>query len=161
MGLHNPEFAALVGQIITDLPHVEERMISFMALLLGDVSAPAQQVFRSLHSEDSRVKVMRVLLEKSKINQDKGQEFDDLLDLFVEVKKRRNALAHGLWSTHSSGRVFLAEPTTDEFHSFITQREIKKTELTHTLNRIDALNKLAFQIIYPDGRIPSPKKLPP
>jgi hypothetical protein len=165
-GIYNEEIAALVGRIVAELPHVEEHMIAIMALLLGHSAAPARQIFRSLNSEDARVKVMRALLETYPGNLDKGQEYDDLIDLFVEIKNRRNAYSHGLWQTHSSGRTFLAEPTADEYPSFLAQREIKKGELIHGLDRIAEFVGKSHAIRYPeivgkDGKIrPSLKKSP-
>jgi hypothetical protein len=79
-GIHNAQFAALVERIVAYLPHIEERMIG-SATLMGDPTSPARQVFRSLNSEDARVKVMRALLEQAKINQARGQEFDEAIDL--------------------------------------------------------------------------------
>jgi hypothetical protein len=163
-GLHNNDFATLVGLIVTTLPQIEERMIEIMALLLGDKRAPARQIFRPLVSEDARVKVMRALLERSPINREKGKEFDEIIDLFVEVKNKRNAYAHGLWQTHSSGRCFLSEPSADEFPSFLEQREIKTKELEYVLKRMSDLLKLSLSIIHPeffgrDGKLlPSHRK---
>ena len=112
-GLHNDEIAKYVTYIITILPHIEEQIIEIMALLMGDASAPARQVFRSLNSEEARVKVMRALLETTRHNETKGREFDEVIDLFVEIKNKRNAYAHGLWWTHEGGRVFLEEHSPD------------------------------------------------
>jgi hypothetical protein len=165
-GLHNPEIAELVGAIVATLPQIEERMIEIMALLLGGGNTPARQVFRTLVSEDARVKVMRALLEHSPINKDKGQEFDDIIDLFVEVKKRRNAYAHGLWSTHDSGRTFLAEPSPDDLRPFLNQCEVKSKELNHALQRMSDLFSKSLPILFPneygkDGKLLPSLETPP
>lgn len=164
-GLHNDEMAALVGKIITGLIPIEETMIAIMAILMGGLNSPARQIFRSLNSEEARVKIMTTLLERHPINRDKGQEFDDIISLFSEVKKKRNAYAHGLWHTHNdSGRVFLAELSADIFPAFLTQREVRKPELLESLRRMNELQRRSLSIIWPqsfgkDGkRLPSPQK---
>jgi hypothetical protein len=141
-------------------------MINIMALLLGGRNAPARQVFRSLNSEDARVRVMRSLLEQASINKDKGKEFDEIIDIFVEIKKKRNAYAHGLWSTHDSGRVFLQETSTDPINSFMSEREVKTGELNAALNRVRELFKKSMPILYPeyfgpDGKFRPSRQMPP
>jgi hypothetical protein len=167
-GINNDQFALAIGRILAQLPHIEEEMIRFMALLLGDETSPARQVFRALNSEDARVKVMRALLEQAQHNDGKGPEFDEVIDLFVEIKTRRNAYAHGLWWTHEeTGRMFLAEASTNESVAYFVQREIKLGELNATINRMDELRAKLRPIIFPaafakDGSLrPSPKTLPP
>lgn len=166
-GLHNDEMATLVGKVVTGLVEIEETMIAIMAILMGGLNSPARQIFRSLNSEDARVKIMRSLLERHPLNRDKGQEFDDIIDLFVEVKKKRNAYAHGLWHTHNSTRrVFLSELSPDMFPAFLSQREVRKPELKEALRRMDELQRRSRPIIWPqsfgkDGKpLPSPKILP-
>lgn len=149
-GLHNPDIASYVGSLITYLPHIEERMITIMSLLMGG-NAPARQVFRSLTSEEARIKVMRSLLERAPINQDKDKAFDEVIDLFVEVKNKRNAYAHGLWWTHDeTKRTFIEEPTTSEGFGFFSRREVKLNELKATTKRMNDLIRKANSIIYPD-----------
>lgn len=166
-GIQNQRIASQVGYIISFLPHVEERMIDVMALLLGGKGAPAKQVFRTLTSEDARVKVMRSLLEKAEHNQTKGQEFDDLIDLFIEIKKRRNTYAHGLWWTHQeTDRVFIEEPSDSISTTFFSRREIQDHELKQTLERLSIFFSKSLGIIHPDtfdldGKLrPSPDKHP-
>lgn len=137
-GLHNPQFTHLIGSLITILPHIEESMIHVMALLLGESDAPARQVFRSLNSEDARIKIMRSLLEHARHNTQKGREFDEIIDLFVEIKQSRNRYAHGLWWTHDeTGRAFLEEASPDHARTFLSRREIKIGEINAAIQRID------------------------
>ena len=120
-------------------------MVEFMAILLGGRHTPARQVFRSLSSEDARIKILKSLLQDAPQNKDKGPEYDEIIALFATVKKRRNAYAHGLWYTHESNRVWLAEASPDEL-SFFEKREVKKKELEtviHQMNDLwDKLNKI-------------------
>ena len=142
-GLFNDDYLNLVGKIITYLPNLEERMIEFMALLMGGDQAPARQVFRSLNSEDAKLKILTSLLEDSPLNKNKGAEYDEAISLFATVKKKRNAYAHGLWYTHESSRVWLAEASSDELF-FFDKREVKIGELTATLQEMaDLWHKLS------------------
>jgi hypothetical protein len=164
-GIGNPRFAQIIGYIVSLLPHVEERMILIMAVLLGGdpQSSPAQQIFRSLNSEDARVKILTSLLEHCRHNDARGPEYDEIIALFVEIKKKRNAYAHGLWWTHDSGRMFLEEASPDTFSSFLTRREVQIGELNAALKRIseffDKSKRTAFPDIYDaEGKL---KPLPP
>jgi uncharacterized protein (UPF0335 family) len=159
-GLQNKELLVFVGRIITYLPQIEERMIEVMALLMGDKLAPARQVFRSLNSEDARVKVMRSMLEQSHINRDKGREFDEIIDLFAEVKKARNIYAHGLWrSHHPSQRAFIQEASADETATFLSEREVKASELRAVLKRMGELWNKTLAVTHPEVFGPNAKRL--
>jgi hypothetical protein len=157
--LQNETLLLLVGKIITYLPQIEERMIDIMSLLMGDKLAPGRQIFRSLHSEDARVEVMRAMLEHSRINRDKGQEFDDIIDLFAEVKRARNAYAHGLWRTHvKTGRAFLQEAMPDETATYFSEREVKESELKAVSKRMRELWNKTLAVTYPEVFGPNAKR---
>lgn len=161
-GLWNDELAALVGRIATMLPQIEETMIDFLGLLLGGNHMPSRQIFRAIIGEEIRIKVLRSLLEHASINKDKGQEFDEVIDLFASVKNKRNTLVHGLWYTHESGRAFIAEPTTEHSFAFFDTREVRKAELLEDLKRMGDLNIRAMALTHPGifeaARASSPKK---
>jgi hypothetical protein len=166
-GLHSEKHLLLVARIITYLPQLEERMIDIMSLLLGDRTAPGQQIFRSLVSEEARLKVMRSLLEHARLNRDKTQEFDDIIDLFSEVRTRRNAYAHGLWSTGEDNRAWIQEPSPDWLAEFLSEREVKISELEAVLKRMNELWKKCLAVTYPHAfgadktHSPSPGTPPP
>jgi hypothetical protein len=71
------DFAVALGQIISIWPHIEDVMIWIFEDLLGaKLGAPSRQIFRSITAQQSRIKVMRAMLERSPINQNKSA--DDL-----------------------------------------------------------------------------------
>lgn len=146
--LTNPEIITLIGQIVTYLPQVEEQMVQFMGLLIGDRSTPARQIFHSLRSEEAQITIIRALLEQAPRNKNKGQEYDDVIDLFASVKSRRNTYVHGLWWTHDSGRAFLQEATPDEL-SFLNKREVKKGEIETLLADMGRLWDMLSKILRP------------
>jgi hypothetical protein len=136
-GVNNNEFREVLGQIVGYWPHVEDQMIEIMGLLLGD-RTPARQVFRAIVANQSRIKVMRALLERSQHNITKGAEYDEIISEFDSLVNKRNAYLHGLWYTHHSGRVFLAESSIDDGHWF-EQREVPIEELINSLRRMGNL----------------------
>jgi hypothetical protein len=147
-GLWNPEHAKLVGQITTYMPQIEEQMIQFMSLLISDKKAPARQIFRSLNSEQARIQIMRALLETAPHNKDKPGAYDEIIDLFDMVRKKRNAYVHGLWTTHEdSGRAFLAEASADETY-FTEQREVSAKELELTIREMGDLFVKINRVLY-------------
>ena len=129
MGLHNPEFAVVLGDLVTYWPHLEEQMIDFFALLMGETQDfPARQIFRSIVAQSARVKVMKALLERTRTNRDKDEEYDRIVTDFAALNDLRNVYVHGLWLTHESSRVFLSELALDDFH-FLKKREVRLEEL--------------------------------
>jgi len=149
--LRNDELLIWLGRIVTHLPHLEDLMASLMAVLMGDLRAPARQIFRSLVSDDLRVKVMRSFLEHAKINDERGSEFDLVLDEFVAVKKFRNSYVHGLWRTHTAtNRAFLSEPSPDSAAQFMSEREVTAAEMRQDFERMARLFRTITVAIYPD-----------
>jgi hypothetical protein len=142
MDLQDPTYLMHLGAIVSRWSHVEEFMTRVLGDLLGVTSGavPLRQMFRSIINAQTRITVMRNLLERAPRNRDKGPEYDELLDEFSAVNGLRNKYIHGLWSTHrGSGAVYFAEPTTDDFW-FLTSRKIELQELEAVLVRINGLH---------------------
>ena len=77
-------------------------------------------------------------LQSWPIHQNKPQELDELLTEFASLNRIRNHYMHGLWYTHAeTQRVFLVEEP-DDYDAFHKRREVKVTEIKHTLSRITA-----------------------
>jgi len=163
-GILNPAHARLVGQIMTILPHIEERMIAVLARLLGHPgtdNGPARQVFRSIQSEHARIRMMQALLKNGFINREKPQIFDEVIRGFEIVKDKRNTYAHGLWFTHESGKVYLA-PLSDDMKQLqsVTRREIGIPELKEDIRRINRLvEKIEEAVAWIDPRPIPPGKI--
>jgi hypothetical protein len=154
-GLWSVDHARLVGQITTYMSQIEEQMIQFMSLLISDQKAPARQIFRSLNSEQARIQVMRALLETAPHNKDKHRAYDDVIDGFDAIRKKRNAYVHGLWCTHDeSGRSFIAEASVDETF-FTEQREVSIKELEAVIQEMGDLFVKINRILYQNPRAPT------
>jgi hypothetical protein len=142
-------FSTALGQLLPYWTHLEEKMIEIMRQLLGGTqSLPARQIFRAIGNNHGRIKVLRALLEKAQINVDKDTRFDEIIKEFSALNEKRNEYVHGLWYTHESGRVFIAEPTPDET-AFFDKREIKIEELEETIERMSKLFYKIMQIMFP------------
>lgn len=133
-----PEHAKLLGNLVASWSHIEERMIEILSLLLGSIDMPSRQIFRAIQSEHTRIKVITALLEEAPQNAAKGAEYDEIIARFASLNKARNKYVHGLWHTHDSGRVFIAEASANELH-LRAQREVTIEELETKLAEMGQL----------------------
>ncbi len=154
MALTSKPHLEALGVIVSKWPHVEEAAILFFNDLLGSPNGPAREIFRSLPSERARLETMRGVLQWHHSNREKGGEYDSVLNRFEKLNVRRNRYVHGLWSTHETGRVFLA-PAVVDAHPAISSEEVLVEEL-HGL--IDDMTRLASDCygIFFRGRFPEP-----
>ena len=94
-GLWNERFALLLGQLVSYWPMVEDKMIGILADLLdyppsAGTNGPPRQIFRSIISNQARRKLMLSLLERSRINKDKEQYYDEVIAEFDKLNAKRN-----------------------------------------------------------------------
>ncbi len=91
---------------------------------------------------------MEALLLNAFINPEKPDVFNEVIRVFKTVKDKRNDLAHGLWFTHESGRVFLADPSTDMKQMIAAKRrEVPIPELKEDIRRMQRLAALIDQAV--------------
>jgi hypothetical protein len=90
-GIKNNEISLALGQLITNWPHVEEKMAQFFGYIL-DIpdKQSARLIFRSIINQNIRIIIMRALLEKSPHHKDKGILFDEIIDEFAKLNSSRN-----------------------------------------------------------------------
>jgi hypothetical protein len=77
--------AMRLGQLVVYRTWVEEQLIDFLGLLLGDRQLPSRQIFRAIKGERVRIEVLAALLGHARQNKDKGPEYDRVIHLQVEV----------------------------------------------------------------------------
>ena len=114
VGALAPEpYLIAVATLLTRWPYLEEAMIEVMSALLGAAprSYVAMPLWRTIISMEAKIKAMRALLHELPQNDDKPIAYDEILDEYERLSKVRNAYAHGGWSTHNSGKVYLSQPT--------------------------------------------------
>jgi hypothetical protein len=129
-------------------PHVEDQMITvFQQLTKIPDFTSAQQIFRSIINQRTRIAVMKTMLQKSPLNQSAGPFYDEVIEEYSKLNTLRNTYAHGLWHTRNNGQVFFCEAA-DEIPSFgFSQREVEASELEAVIDRMSALiHRLATEM---------------
>lgn len=140
-GIDNDEFRNLLGDIISLWTHIEERMAwVFFQLAHVKDEAAAKQLFRSISSQQLRIKLMRNMLQKSPLNQNLDAQWDEVIGEFERLNIHRNNYVHSLWYTHQSKRVFIAEKL-DIFEVDFSWREVDLKEMQKVLNEAVALSQ--------------------
>jgi len=142
-GINSAEYAALVGQYITALVHVEEHLaIFFGRLILLPTRSPdvARQSFRAVRFAEGKIKLMRSVLHNSQVHAEKPSIFDEVIDGYETANGKRNDYAHSLWYTHESGRVFKTRATTDalRFDEY-NRQEVTVKQLERDLKYLEDL----------------------
>jgi hypothetical protein len=138
-GIHDAEIAADVCRIITEWPHIEEHFIPLFAQLTGitDINS-ARIVFRTVISQDARLKIMKAMLEKAPHHADKTIKFDELIAEFKSLNGARNEYAHAIWWTEDQGKVYLSSDL-DTYFGYGTPRLVPRNETTNILSRTKKL----------------------
>jgi hypothetical protein len=163
-GLSNEQFAKAVGNVIVLWAHLEEAMLYVLEALLSDSFGQAsRQIFRSVNSTQARIDIMQSLLESSPANENKGPQFDEIINEFKSLTKERNNCAHGLWFSHEDGQhVRRADPADPSFPSpFMLAQPVSLPQVEHVVKRIADLTyrvSLGHAMRWPE---PSPTKQPP
>jgi hypothetical protein len=146
-GIREPHFAAKFGEMASLWPHIEDRMIDILTELLGGYSSiPAHEIFRSIISVQARINVMRALLHRTELNDNKDQIYDEVIDEFNALNTLRNKYVHGLWQTNESGKIFFVEPSIDQ-KSVFESREMPVSEIEALIDRMNALDERAVLLV--------------
>ena len=96
-GVTNQKMAAILGQMATYWPQVEDAMIDFFRDLLGllrDEDFPARKIFTSIINAQTRIKILSTLLKRTKDNQDKSANYDWVINEFSNLNDARNSYLH-------------------------------------------------------------------
>jgi hypothetical protein len=141
-GLDNPEYSVRLASIIVEFNFLESHMPFVLSLLMGmENEQPAGYVYRAIRSANSRLEVMHELLHKSKDNENKEDEYDELLRHFNEVRIARNRYAHGLWFTHEETSQVYFSATDEHGFGFLASVEEPLCALDLLVNEIRMLAK--------------------
>ena len=154
-GIANPDIGALVAQVIVALPQIEEEMSPFFGrlLLLPTTSQDvARQLLRSIRTSEGKIGAMSAVLQNSFVHAEKPTIFDDVIEAYDTIRTKRNLYAHGLWSTHESGRVFVVKENDDvDRFNEADRREVNANELKGDLQRAaDLLTKIREAVEWKD-----------
>src|SRR5689334_13533848 len=78
--IEDPEILKHLAAVMTGFVHLELRMASVLAVLLGSRDRiAAGYVMNAIKSPSGRIDVMKELLEKAPINQNLGPEYDQII----------------------------------------------------------------------------------
>lgn len=139
-GIFNNAFLTDLGFFLTIWPQVEEMMVVIFADLTGvDDMSSARLIFRSIINQNTRIAIMRAMLEKAPQHKDRSQFFDDLIDEFSRLNRLRNTYAHGLWYTHHDGTIYL-EAETESYDAFLNKRPVPLSEVQSELRKLRELD---------------------
>ncbi len=149
-GIADTAIAAQFGFLVSYWWHVEETMTYvFEDLLEGrrnetfSSNSAARKIFRTIISEDARIKLMTALLEGSPHNADLPELYDDIIDEFKALNGIRNGLVHGHWFTEANtGKVTVRISSNVPIESRRPQ-EITAKYLASIINRMRALHEKA------------------
>ena len=119
-GIIDREVAAEFGFLVSYWWHVEEVMTWVLEDLLEgkrnetfSSNSPVRKIFRTVVSEDARIKIMWALLEGAPHNSAMPELYDDIIDEFRALNGIRNRLVHGFWYTDATGKVTLRASSND------------------------------------------------
>lgn len=143
-GIQNHGLQRVIGLIITQWPHMEEKMVGFFGDLIGVADeGSARLIFRSIINQNTRLDIMRAVLQRSPLHKDSSASLDEIVDEFASLNVLRNKYAHSLWYTHEDGRRVFIEEETSAYHQFLAKREVTTAELLSVVQRMAGLfNKL-------------------
>jgi hypothetical protein len=135
-GIGNHQAALLLGYITSTWVHVEESMLPvFQNLTAMKDRYQARIVFRTIVSQEARIKIMMSLLEKAPSNYKLPSWYDEAIAEFSSCNTIRNKYVHGLWNTHADGSLHLTE-TSHDIILGADMRHVPITELEAFLDRI-------------------------
>ena len=107
-GIEDPEMLIALAMCVVVWPTVEDAMVQLLQALIGH---PAQEVaaeiFHALTAQNTRLPVIKALLQNTAFNTDKSAAFDEIVSTFERLNGERNKLIHGYWFTHKeTGTVY-------------------------------------------------------
>lgn len=148
LGLTNVDYATRFALILSEFEHLDSMLMpQVLWRLMGskhsDVSG---YIYRTLRNPNIKLDILRTLLEKSSVNVNHPDQYDEILTLYQEVRSRRNDYAHGLWYTRSDNVVFLAK-SDDDGLAFFEAKEEPLSALGEAITKIRTLKNLIFETV--------------
>jgi hypothetical protein len=146
-GIRSEPIAELYGLVISYWWYVEDAMIRVFEDLLDGKrndtyshNSTARKMFRTIVSQDARIKLMRGLLEGMPHNEKMSALYDDLLDRFQALNRTRNQLVHGAWTTDGDAEIVSLRRSSDIPFEYETPEVITEEYLVDIFEKMQALN---------------------
>lgn len=139
-GLIHEDYCVAFAEVVTDFVHLEERMASVLASLMGASDKISSNfVLQSITSPVARVKVMERLLQDAHINEEKPGVYDDILVEFSAISSQRNRYVHGRWWTSTETGEAVLDSTLDLNDPLRDARVVPLEEIESLSKRITDL----------------------
>lgn len=152
MAIANQEVAIEFALLVSEFTHLEYAMERVMARLLGTVDNTASHVMRSIVSAKARVDLMKLLLERSRLNAAKPDSFDAIIDEFWNINQARNRYVHARYQTNDgTGQVYVIFPNKDPLVvDDAAMKEFNLPEMASVRLRISKLWSQIYQAYFED-----------
>ena len=140
-GINDEAIDKMVGGILTLWPHIEDQMIPLFAELIGTTNDnSARLIFRSIINNNTRIEIMRTMLQRAPQHQAMPPAVDALIDEFQSLSRVRNSYAHGLWRTRKKdGKVLLEGEEKVTYEPSYENRRVTEAELKGIGERVKNL----------------------
>lgn len=140
-GVNDEKILLLLGRMIASWPH---QMIYIFAILTQTKEGSAREIFRSVIAQETKISMMRFLLEETEAHVEAPPFFDRALDEFQSLNRMRNKYVHGLWF-HDDNATYLSssDPARHPFET--VTRKVQDSELTDFLVRCNKLSDAVFE----------------
>ena len=158
-GCGDQAISIALADAITNWPFVEDAMVAVLRSLLGGPPEEiASSVFHALIAQNTRLPVMRSLLEDTRANRDRPEVYDDILNEFKRLNSRRNDYVHHYWYTHKeTGSVYLCPSKRGSNKALHAGRIVTADELKQFVDACVSLNEIIFESVR-FGGAPFPEK---
>lgn len=152
--LTHDDYLSALGAIAVEFQALENSMHLLLAALIGGEAdygqncEKARLIYQNLKPSSARLGLMRQLLAVAPWNNDKGEEYDAILNEFQSVSEDRNKFIHGSWMTRKSDSKVLIREKEGFGSPFLGCRDVPVDELDALVNRIGALHSRIFHDLY-------------
>lgn len=110
----------------------------------------ASEMFHALLAQNTRLPVMRALLQNTTANAGKSADYDAILDEFKRLNDQRNQFIHGYWYTHAeTDHVYLCKSNQDAASALAGGKRVTAADLVEFQKSCGTLMGRAFLIRAP------------
>ncbi|MEO8758272.1 MAG: hypothetical protein ABI398_11055 [Devosia sp.] len=157
-GMSDPGMLEVYGRAIMTWPVVEDAMSHVLGELIGTNDHEiASEIFHALLAQNTRLPVMLALLQNTRTNATKAEDFDQMLSEFKRLNDERNRLIHSYWFTHRGTDTVYCCPSGSALpHAMRKGRVVTQETLVAFLNAESALMRRALRVHMPQEPQPEP-----
>lgn len=148
----SPKFAMWLGLVASEYVRLEHKMVTVFKVLMGiEDSDNANASFYSIRAPRARIDLMKDVLEKSRYNQKRPIEYDEILAEFGALTGLRNVYVHANWSMKSGTELGHLRDYSDPANAF-NGKLVTPEELKALVERIQALGQKITTVVGPDQK---------